>query len=110
MQNGLFWYQNSANRLFSTRRGNRVIATILACFFMLDLRCGVVACKLFTCCRSARRVPSSGWFPVLLVWWWFENSRACLYYFFIVNDCQFIVSLVFCGGVPREGLNDGGVF
>ncbi|RDX15949.1 hypothetical protein CE161_09915 [Bifidobacterium longum] len=45
-----------------------------------------------------------------LVWWWFENSRACLYYFFIVNDCQFIVSLVFCGGVPREGLNDGGVF
>ena len=43
-------------------------------------------------------------------WWWFENSRACLYYFFIVNDCQFIVSLVFCGGVPREGLNDGGFF
>ena len=44
-------------------------------------------------------------------WWWFENSRVCLYYFFIVNDCQFTVSLacLFVGGVPWEGLNDGGV-
>ena len=72
-----------------------------------DLRCGVVACKLFTCCRSARQVPSSGWFPVLLVWWWFENSRACLYYFFIVNDCQFIVRSFASG---REALKDGEVF
>ncbi|KAB7468308.1 hypothetical protein GBA87_09865, partial [Bifidobacterium bifidum] len=58
-------------------------------FFVPGLRESANACKLFTCCRSARRVPSSGWFPVWLVWWWFENSRACLYYFFIVNDCQF---------------------
>ena len=72
-----------------------------------DLRCGVVACKLFTCCRSAWRVPSSGWFPVLLVWWWFENSRAYLYYFFIVNDCQFIVRSFASG---REALKDGEVF
>ncbi|KAB7068002.1 hypothetical protein GBC23_07345 [Bifidobacterium longum] len=67
-------------------------------FACLDLRESGHACKLFTCCRSARRVPSSGWFPVWLVWWWFENSRACLYYFFIVNDCQFIPRLIACRG------------
>ena len=76
-------------------------------FVRLDLRESGHACKLFTCCRSARRVPSSGWFPVLLVWWWFENSRACLYYFFIVNDCQFIVRSFASG---REALKDGEVF
>ena len=54
MQNGLFWYQNSANRLFATRRGNRVIATIPEAFARLDLRESKHACKLFICCRSAR--------------------------------------------------------
>ena len=75
-----------------------MIATIPWVFARLDLRESKHACKLFTCCRSARRVPSSGWFPVWLVWWWFENSRACLYYFFIVNDCQFIPRLIACRG------------
>ncbi|WP_250243793.1 hypothetical protein, partial [Bifidobacterium longum] len=73
-----------------------MIATIPEAFARFDLRVFVCSCKLFTCCRSARRVPSSGWFSVLLVWWWFENSRACLYYFFIVNDCQFIPRLIAC--------------
>ena len=84
--------------LCATRRRNRAVMPIPWVLVRFDLRCGVVACKLFTCCRSARRVPSSGWFPVLLVWWWFENSRACLYYFFIVNDCQFIPRLIACRG------------
>ncbi|MBM5830093.1 hypothetical protein GDP94_06740 [Bifidobacterium longum subsp. suillum] len=75
-----------------------MIATIPEAFARLDLRESKHACKLFICCRSAWRVPSSGWFPVLLVWWWFENSRACLYYFFIVNDCQFIPRLIACCG------------
>ena len=84
--------------LCATRRRNRAVMPIPWVLVRFDLRCGVVACKLFTCCRSAWRVPSSGWFPVLLVWWWFENSRACLYYFFIVNDCQFIPRLIACRG------------
>ena len=84
--------------LCATRRGNRAVMPIPGVFVRLDLRESGHACKLFTCCRSARRVPSSGWFPVWLVWWWFENSRACLYYFFIVNDCQFIPRLIACRG------------
>ena len=84
-----------------------MIATIPGVFACLDLRGSGHACKLFICCRSARRVPSSGWFPVWLVWWWFENSRAYLYYFFIVNDCQFIVRSFASG---REALKDGEVF
>ncbi|MBT1171653.1 hypothetical protein, partial [Bifidobacterium sp. SO4] len=60
----------------------------------LDLRVWFVVCKLFTCCRSARRVSFLWLVGCVLVWWWFENSRACLYYFFIVNDCQYASSLM----------------
>ncbi|PJM78729.1 hypothetical protein CUU80_07060 [Bifidobacterium scaligerum] len=57
----------------------------------LGLRVRGFACKLFICCRSARRASApDGSGSCLLVWWWFENSRACLYYFFIVNDCQLV--------------------
>ncbi|WP_229028649.1 hypothetical protein, partial [Bifidobacterium breve] len=62
-----------------------MIATIPEDSSRLDLRgCGF-ACKLFTCCRSARRASFLWLVGCLLTWWWFENSRACLYYFFIVN-------------------------
>ena len=87
----------------STRRAKPVVSTIWAYLRAPDLRESGHACKLFTCCRSARRVPSSGWFPVWLVWWWFENSRACLYYFFIVNDCQFVAGHAdaWCRGIGQ---------
>ncbi|PLS24023.1 hypothetical protein Tam1G_1956 [Bifidobacterium imperatoris] len=67
---------------------------------MPDLRLFWLSCRLFICCRSARRVSFPWLVGCLPVWWWFENSRACLYYFFIVNDCQLVSCLtVFVGWV-----------
>ena len=57
MRIGLFWYQNSANGLFATRRRNRVIAMVPGASARLDLHESEHACKFISCCSARGTSP-----------------------------------------------------